>query len=114
MRREQRRHPIQVQGARKPARAARPSRATAAAGAGTGQRTVSAGRSPLPAGGLRALLTPRWFRDVWSELKKVTWPTWQQTRDLTVVVVVVSAALGLFLGGLDYTFNWLLERTLLR
>ncbi|MGH2585306.1 MAG: preprotein translocase subunit SecE [Dehalococcoidia bacterium] len=112
MRRELRRHP--VQGKQKPARTARPSRATAASGPGTGQRSVAPTRSPLPAGGLRGLLRPQWFRDVMSELRKVTWPTRQETTNLTIVVVVVAAALGLFLGGLDYGFNWLLERTLLR
>jgi preprotein translocase subunit SecE len=49
-----------------------------------------------------------------SELRKVTWPTRQETINLTIVVLVVAAALGLFLGGLDYVFNWFLERTLLR
>ncbi len=112
MRRELRRHP--VQGKQKPARTARPSRATAAAGPGTGQRSVAPARSPLPAGGLRGLMRPQWFRDVTSELRKVTWPTRTETRDLTLVVVVVSAVLGLFLGGLDYGFNWIIENTLLR
>ena len=114
MRREQRRHPI-VQGGQKPNRQARrPSRATAAAGPGTGQRSVAPARSPLPAGGLRTLLRPQWFRDVLSELRKVTWPTRQETLNLTMVVVVVSAALGVFLGALDYGFNWIIENTLLR
>jgi preprotein translocase subunit SecE len=49
-----------------------------------------------------------------SELRKVTWPTRQETMNLTLVVMVVSAALGLFLGGLDYVFNWIVENTLLR
>jgi len=68
----------------------------------------------LPAGGLKTVLRPQWFRDVTSELRKVTWPTRQETINLTIVVIVVAAALGLFLGGLDYIFNWLMERTLLR
>ena len=112
MRRELRRHP--VQGKQTKARAARPARATAASGPGSGQRSVAPARSPLPAGGLRTLLRPQWFRDVRDELKKVSWPTAQQTRDLTLVVVVVSAVLGIFLGGLDYGFNWIIENTLLR
>jgi len=75
---------------------------------------VAASRSTLPAGGLKTVLRPQWFRDVTSELRKVTWPTRQETINLTIVVIVVAAALGLFLGGLDYIFNWLMERTLLR
>jgi preprotein translocase subunit SecE len=68
----------------------------------------------MPAGGLRGLLSPQWFRDVMSELRKVTWPTRQETMNLTIVVLVVAAALGIFLGGLDYIFNWIIENTLLR
>jgi preprotein translocase subunit SecE len=68
----------------------------------------------MPAGGLRGLLSPQWFRDVMSELRKVTWPTRQETINLTIVVLVVAAALGIFLGGLDYVFNWIIENTLLR
>jgi preprotein translocase subunit SecE len=49
-----------------------------------------------------------------SELRKVSWPTREETINLTIVVVVVAAALGLFLGGVDYVFNWIMERTLLR
>jgi preprotein translocase subunit SecE len=49
-----------------------------------------------------------------SELRKVTWPTRQETVNLTIVVLVVAAVLGIFLGGVDYGFNWILERTLLR
>ena len=29
-------------------------------------------------------------------------------------VLVVAAVLGIFLGGLDYVFNWIIENTLLR
>ena len=117
MRRELRRHPIQAQGQgqQTKTRAGRSARATATAGPGTGQRTVaSPARSPLPAGGLRGLLRPQWFRDVVSELRKVTWPTRPETMNLTMVVVVVSAALGAFLGALDFGFNWIIENTLLR
>ena len=68
----------------------------------------------MPAGGLRGIMSPQWFRDVMSELRKVTWPTRQETINLTIVVLVVAAALGIFLGGLDYVFNWIIENTLPR
>ena len=38
------------------------------------------------------------------ELRKVTWPTREQTINLTIVVVVVCVAIALFLGGLDWLF----------
>ena len=42
-----------------------------------------------------------------SELRKVTWPTREETRNLTIVVLGISAAVGLFLGGLDQLLAWL-------
>ena len=42
----------------------------------------------------------RFFQEAWSELKKVTWPTREQTRNLTVLVFAVSLAVGM------YVFVW--------
>lgn len=41
------------------------------------------------------------LKEVISELKKVTWPTRDQVIKLTIVVVVVSFVIGLYVGGLD-------------
>lgn len=41
------------------------------------------------------------INDVLSELRKVTWPTREETRNLTVVVIGLSVVLGLLLGGFD-------------
>jgi preprotein translocase subunit SecE len=46
----------------------------------------------------------RYFRESRIELKKVTWPSREQTVNLTIVVVVVCIVMALFLGGLDYLF----------
>jgi preprotein translocase SecE subunit len=59
-------------------------------------------------------LRPQFVEGVVSELRKVTWPSLQDTRNLTFVVIVVAAVIGLFLGGVDILFNWIIERTLLR
>jgi preprotein translocase subunit SecE len=64
--------------------------------------------------GFLGFLRPRWVEDIISELRKVTWPTRQDTTNLTMVVVVVSVAVGLALGGIDLLFNWVIENTLLR
>lgn len=64
--------------------------------------------------GLLGLLRPRWAEEIVSELRKVTWPSLEDTRYLTFVVLVVSIAFGLFLGGVDMFFNWVIENTLLR
>ena len=41
------------------------------------------------------------FKDVIEELKKVTWPTKQQTIRLTSVVIVISLIIGLYIGIID-------------
>ena len=41
------------------------------------------------------------FKEVSVELKKVSWPTRQQTMNATVVVIVVSFIVAFFLGIVD-------------
>jgi len=43
----------------------------------------------------------QYIREVITELKKVTWPTRQETIKLTVVVLAISIAVGVFIGGFD-------------
>ena len=45
-----------------------------------------------------------------SELKKVTWPTTQQTWRLTVLVFVISGLVGAFIAVLDLAITWLIAR----
>lgn len=52
----------------------------------------------------RQLGLGRYLRDSRIELKKVSWPTREQTINLTIVVCVVCVAIALFLGGLDWVF----------
>lgn len=61
-----------------------------------------------------SLLKPRWAQDIISELRKVTWPTRRETANLTGVVIIVSLALGVLLGGADLLFGWIVQQTLLR
>lgn len=37
-----------------------------------------------------------------AELKKVVWPSYKQARDHTVVVIIISIVVALFLGAIDY------------
>lgn len=51
-------------------------------------------------------ITPQQFiNQSIAELKKVVWPTRKQVVKLTGVVIGVSLATGLFIGGLDYLFT---------
>jgi preprotein translocase subunit SecE len=47
----------------------------------------------------------RYFQESWSELKKVSWPTRTQVRNLTVLVFAISAAVGAFIAVWDYLFT---------
>lgn len=57
---------------------------------------------------------PRWASDIVSELRKVTWPTRQETTHLTLVVIIISLIFGVILGSADFAFSWLVEQTILR
>jgi preprotein translocase subunit SecE len=54
--------------------------------------------------------TVAFVRDVRSELRKVSWPTQRETLNLTVVVLALSVAMGIFLGGTDFIFQELFRR----
>jgi len=47
----------------------------------------------------------RYYRETIGELRKVTWPTRQEATSLTIVVLIVIAAMSAFLGLLDYIFG---------
>jgi len=47
----------------------------------------------------------QWF-DTVAELKKVTWPDSETTKNLTLVVIGISVFLGALLGGID----WIMQR----
>lgn len=60
------------------------------------------------------MLSPgKYFQEVSIELQKVSWPSRQQTLDMTVLVVGVSLLIGAYIGILDYIFAELLAKVLL-
>ena len=48
-----------------------------------------------------------------AELKKVRWPTREQTIEYTMAVIVVSIAIAAFLGALDYLFQVAIKKVIL-
>ncbi len=52
----------------------------------------------------RRALSFRMFGEVVSELRRVTWPSRQETMRLTLMVIAVSGVVGLFLGLIDMGF----------
>ena len=61
-----------------------------------------------------SLLKPRWALDIISELRRVTWPSRRETANLSGVVIIVSIALGVLLGGADLLFGWIIQQALAR
>ena len=51
----------------------------------------------------------RYFNETAGELRKVSWPTWPEARQLTILVIIVMVAIGVFLGLVDYGANSLLN-----
>jgi preprotein translocase subunit SecE len=47
----------------------------------------------------------RFIEESYSELKKVVWPTREQVRNLTVLVFVVSGAVGVFISFFDLVWS---------
>lgn len=53
-------------------------------------------------------------RQAYDELKKVTWPTRAEVIRLTISVLVISAVVGFFLGGIDLALQKVIERIVAR
>ncbi|MEK7151412.1 MAG: preprotein translocase subunit SecE [Patescibacteria group bacterium] len=53
------------------------------------------------------------FHDIKIELARVSWPSRKQTTQYTIVVVVVSLLVAIFLGALDALFSFILNKFIL-
>lgn len=51
----------------------------------------------------------QYFQDSWQELKKVVWPTRQETQKHTLMVLGISAGTAIFLGAVDFIFTQILQ-----
>jgi preprotein translocase subunit SecE len=45
------------------------------------------------------------LRDVRAEVRKVTWPTWEELKKATTVIVIFVAILGLVIGWMDWVLQ---------
>ncbi len=59
----------------------------------------------------------RWYkrfivflRDVKAEIKKVTWPSKNEVYSTTVVVIIATIFIGIYLYLLDIFFSWLMTQ----
>ena len=51
----------------------------------------------------------RYLREVKTELFKVVWPSRQETVKMTVIVIIFSLIVAVYLGGIDYFLTKLIE-----
>jgi len=51
--------------------------------------------------GIQNVAPAKFLKEVVAELKKVTWPTREETIKLTAVVIAISVIVGAFIGSLD-------------
>ena len=56
----------------------------------------------------------KYIQDSRQELKKVSWPSKQETINSTILVIAFSVIIASFLGAIDYGLNRLLEFLLQR
>ena len=60
------------------------------------------------------IIWPKYFRERFRELKKVTWPNWKQSRDLTFAVIVFAFVFGVAIAIVDYGLDKLFRAILLK
>jgi preprotein translocase subunit SecE len=49
-----------------------------------------------------------------TELKKVKWPSAEETLQYTLIVIIISLVVAVYLGGLDYLFSFLLRKFIIK
>ena len=70
------------------------------------QRTTRPTTPVLPRVGIgKRIGVGRFLLEVVSELRKVNWPTRQETTRLTLLVLAISVSIGIFLGVIDNLFS---------
>ncbi len=50
------------------------------------------------------------FKEVWTEAKRVDWPTRNETINHTLIVVGITLGVAFFLGALDFIFIKILSK----
>ncbi|HEX8596948.1 MAG TPA: preprotein translocase subunit SecE [Chloroflexia bacterium] len=89
-------------GRRQPATTQTPERTRPRVTATTGGSGNGTGTSTGRFGRLRGNI-----RDIMAELRKVTWPTREETRNLTIVVIGITSVVGSALAALDALLQFL-------
>ena len=55
-----------------------------------------------------AVKSTAYIREVRVEVRKVSWPTWEDLRKSTMVIIVIVVIVGAIIGLMDLLFQWVL------
>ena len=55
-----------------------------------------------------AVKSSAYMREVRVEIRKVSWPTWDDLRKSTLVIIVIVVIVGAIIGLMDLLFQWIL------
>lgn len=56
----------------------------------------------------------KFFKEVYWELKKVSWPTRSELLEYTALVIFITIVVAAFLGSLDFIFTTLINKIILK
>ena len=61
---------------------------------------------------VKNLLTKTWtfLKEVNVQIKKIDWPTSKESLKYTIIVLLISFVLAMFLGGIDFGLTTLLDK----
>ncbi len=54
----------------------------------------------------------QYIKEVIQEMKKVTWPTLEELKGSTLVVVIFSVIMGVYIAGIDLGLSFLVDKLL--
>lgn len=52
----------------------------------------------------------QYIKESIEELKKVTWPGWEELKGSTLVVMLFSVIMGVYIAGLDVGLSWIVDK----
>jgi preprotein translocase subunit SecE len=70
------------------------------------------GPETRPAGRIARFV--QFLRDVRNELRKVTWPTFDELKKATTVIIIFVTVLGIMIGLMDSFFQWVFVKLVAR
>jgi preprotein translocase SecE subunit len=63
---------------------------------------------------LGRILWPKYFRNAWTEIRQVTWPSRKDTWKLTFAVLIFAVMFGLLAAGTDVVLDKIIRRIVFR